>query len=46
MGFDKHRFMGTGAWHYLIVNALKAPLNIHPGPIATATLAALRLIFL
>lgn len=39
MGFDKHRFMGTGAWYYLIVNALKVPLNVHLGLIATATLA-------
>ena len=28
MGFQKDRFIGTGAWFYLVVNVLKVPLHI------------------
>lgn len=38
MGLKKRQFMGTGAWYYLIVNALKVPLNSSLGLITAASL--------
>ena len=37
MGLDKHAFMGTAAWFYMIVNAVKIPLNINLGLITPQT---------
>ena len=33
MGFSKERFIGTGAWYYLTINAIKIPLYIGLGMI-------------
>ena len=38
MGLDKHSFMGTSAWFYLTVNAIKIPLSISLGLVNTASL--------
>lgn len=38
MGFDKYRFLGTGAWYYFIVNGLKVPVFADLGIITSATL--------
>lgn len=38
MGMRKHEFMGTGAWYYLIVNAIKIPVFAQLGMITAATL--------
>jgi len=38
MGLDKHSFMGTSAWFYLTVNAIKMPLSISLGLVNTASL--------
>ena len=38
MGLDKHKFMGTGAWYYLVVNALKVPIFVNLGMITADTL--------
>ncbi len=37
MGLDKHAFMGTAAWFYMMVNAIKIPLNINLGLITPQT---------
>lgn len=39
MGLKKREFMGTGAWYYLIVNGIKAPLNVSLGLITARSLA-------
>lgn len=33
MGFSKEKFIGTGAWYYLIINGIKIPLYIGLGMI-------------
>jgi len=38
MGMDKHEFMGTGAWYYLIVNAAKIPIFAQLDMITAETL--------
>ena len=38
MGMDKRRFMGTGAWYYLIVNCAKVPFYAGLAMITPATL--------
>jgi len=38
MGMNKHEFMGTGAWYYLIVNATKIPIFAQLGMITADTL--------
>jgi uncharacterized protein len=37
MRFDKHKFIGTGAWYFLILNWLKIPLFIWDGRITAAS---------
>ncbi len=37
MGLKKHGFMGTGAWFYCIVNAIKIPLYLSLGLITAQT---------
>jgi uncharacterized membrane protein YfcA len=38
MGMEKHEFIGTGAWFYLIVNATKVPIFAQLGMITAETL--------
>jgi uncharacterized membrane protein YfcA len=38
MGLEKHGFMGTGAWFYFIVNAIKVPFSASLGLIGWASL--------
>jgi hypothetical protein len=37
MRFDKHRFIGTAAWYFLLLNCVKVPFFISEGMITTAT---------
>ena len=39
MGLPKREFMGTGAWYYLIVNAVKVPFSAGLGLISAKSLA-------
>lgn len=38
IGFSKEKFIGTGAWYYVIVNAMKVPLFYGLGMITVETL--------
>lgn len=38
MGFDKHKFIGTGAWFYLIINVVKIPIFAQLGMLTAQTL--------
>jgi uncharacterized membrane protein YfcA len=38
MGAQKREFMGTGAWYYLIVNAVKVPFYVGLGLMTADTL--------
>ncbi|MDA3873649.1 MAG: TSUP family transporter, partial [Kiritimatiellae bacterium] len=38
LGLDKHRFMGSMAWFFLIINCLKIPLFVLTGMITLPSL--------
>jgi uncharacterized membrane protein YfcA len=40
MRLPKERYMGTGAWYFLIVNLIKVPLSVSLGLITPQTLKA------
>lgn len=40
MQFDKHKFLGTGAWYFLILNWLKIPLFVLDGRITLDSVKA------
>jgi uncharacterized protein len=37
MRFDKHRFIGTSAWYFLVLNCIKVPFQINLGNITLAS---------
>jgi len=37
MRFDKHRFIGTSAWYFLVLNCIKVPFQIDLGNITLAS---------
>lgn len=39
LGLDKHRFMGSMAWFFLMMNTLKIPIFVHAGMITAESLS-------